>query len=152
MTVHAQGQDVTPTRDATGDNPPTQPTNLQASATHDSVSLTWETSSDQTVTHYAVLRRNRDTDALGVFQVIDGNAGSGTSYTDASVSAESKYGYRVKAVSPTGVSQWSGFVKADTPAVPEPTATPTPTATPEPTTTPDADSHANAGAGTCVRA
>ena len=136
MTVHAQGQDVTPTRDATGDNPPTQPTNLQASATHDSVSLTWEASSDQTVTHYAVLRRNRDTDALGVFQVIDGNAGSGTSYTDASVSAESKYGYRVKAVSPTGVSQWSGFVKADTPAAPEPTATPTPTATPEPTTTP----------------
>ena len=136
LTVHAQGQDVTPTRDATGDNPPTQPTNLQTSATHDSVSLTWEASSDQTVTHYAVLRRNRDTDALGVFQVIDGNAGSGTSYTDASVSAESKYGYRVKAVSPTGVSRWSGFVKADTPAAPEPTATPTPTATPEPTTTP----------------
>ena len=56
VTVHAQGHEVTPTQAATGDNPPAQPTNLQVSATHDSVSLTWEASSDQTVTHYAVLR------------------------------------------------------------------------------------------------
>ena len=132
-TVQAQGQEVTPTSAATGEDPPAQPTNLQVEAEHDSVSLTWEASSDQTVTHYAVLRRDRDTDALGVFQVIDGNAGPGTSYTDRSVSAQGSYVYRVKAVSPTGVSQWSAYAKADTPAAPEPTPTPTPTpeATPE---------------------
>ena len=136
LTVHAQGQEVTATAGATGANPPVKPTNLQASAEHDSVDLTWTASTDQTVTHYAILRRNRDTDAVGVFHVIESNAGPETSYEDNSVVAASRYNYRVKAVSPTGVSQWSGFVKADTPAAPEPTATPTPTATPEPTTTP----------------
>ena len=73
---------------------------------------------------------------MGVFHVIESNAGPETSYEDNSVAAASRYNYRVKAVSPTGVSQWSGFVKADTPAAPEPAATPTPTAAPEPTTTP----------------
>ena len=136
--IHAQAQEVTPTSGATGENPPGKPTNLQASAEHDAVTLTWTASSDQTVTHYAILRRNRDTDALGVFHVIENNAGPETSYTDSSVLAESKYNYRVKAVSPTGVSQWSGYVKVDTPAAPEPTPVPTPTSapTPEPESTP----------------
>ena len=52
-----------------------------------------------------------------------------TSYEDKSVSASSKYIYRAKAVSPTGVSQCSGCVKAETPE-------PTPTPTPEPRTDP----------------
>ena len=137
LTVQAQGQEITPTSAATGEDPPAQPANLQVSATHDSVSLTWEASSDQTVTHYAVLRRDRDRDASGVFHVIDANAGPGTGYTDRSVSAESSYVYRVKAVSPTGVSQWSGYDRADTPAAPEPTPTPTPTPTPESEATPE---------------
>ena len=134
LTVQAQSQEVTQTADATGGNPPAKPTNLQASAGHDEVVLTWTASSDQTVTHYAILRRNRDTDATGVFHVIESNAGPGTSYTDASVSPSSRYNYRVKAVSPTGVSQWSGYVQAETPAAPPPTstATPTPTSTPAP--------------------
>ena len=86
---------------------------------HDSVSLTWTASTDQTVTHYAVLRRDRDKADAGVFKVIDGNAGSATSYTDRSVSPEDSYVYRVKAVSPTGVSQWSSYARADIPADPE---------------------------------
>ena len=138
--LQAQSQEVTQTADATGGNPPAKPTNLQASAGHDEVVLTWTASSDQTVTHYAILRRNRDTDATGVFHVIESNAGPGTSYTDGSVAASSRYNYRVKAVSPTGVSQWSGYVQAETPAAPPPTstATPTPTSTPtpEPVSTP----------------
>ena len=117
--VHAQEQAVTATRDATGESPPARPTDLQASAKHDSVSLTWTASTDQTVTHYAVLRRDRDKADAGVFKVIDGNAGSATSYTDRSVSPEDSYVYRVKAVSPTGVSQWSSYARADTPADPE---------------------------------
>ena len=134
--VQAQSQEVTPTAAATGTNPPAQPTNLQASAEHDEVALTWTASTDQTVTHYAILRRDRDTDASQVFHVIESNAGAETSYNDSSVSASSTYIYRVKSVSPTGVSQWSGFVKADTPSAPvttpEPTSTPTPTPDPTP--------------------
>ena len=145
-TVQAQNQDVTATTAATGTNPPAKPTDLEASAEHDSVTLTWTASTDQTVTHYAILRRTPDTDALGVFHVIEGNtgpetsdnAGPETSYTDGSVSASSTYVYRVKSVSPTGVSQWSGYVKADTPAAPTltPTTTSTPTLTPTTTSTP----------------
>ena len=131
--LQAQSQEVTQTADATGGNPPAKPTNLQASAEHDEVVLTWTASSDQTVTHYAILRRNRDTDATGVFHVIESNAGPGTSYTDASVSASNRYNYRVKSVSPTGVSQWSGYTQAETPAAPPPTSTATPTPTPTPT-------------------
>ena len=63
--------------------------------------------------------------------MIENNVGPETTYNDNSVSASSKYNYRVKAVSPTGVSQWSGFVKANTPAAPDPAPTPTPTPTPE---------------------
>ncbi len=131
MTVQSQSQEVTPTAGATGTNPPAKPTNLQAPAVHDSVTLTWKDSTYQTVTHYAILRRNRDTDATSVFHVMESNGGPGTSYTDTSVAASSKYNYRVKSVSPTGISQWSGYVKADTPAAPDPTPTPTLTPTPE---------------------
>ena len=132
--VQAQSQEVTPTQAATGSNPPAKPTSLQASAEHDSVTLTWTASTDQTVTHYAILRRNPDTDASQVFHVIESNAGPETSYSDGTVSASSTYIYRAKAVSPTGVSQWSGYVKAETPAAPDSTLepTPTPTATPSP--------------------
>ena len=119
--VQTQSPEVTPTAGATGANPPTKPTNLQTSAAHDEVALTWTASTDQTVTRYAILRCNPDADALGVFHFIGSTAGPETSYTDGSVSASSTYIYRVKAVSPTGVSQWSGFVKATTPAPPDPT-------------------------------
>ena len=142
LTVHAQSQEVTPNRDATGTNPPAKPTNLQASAEHDSVTLTWTASTDQTVTHYAILRRNPDVDASQVFHVIESNAGPGTSHTDGSVSASTTYIYRVKSVSPTGVSQWSGYVKAETPAAPTPTPTPTLTPTPEPEPESTADDQA----------
>ncbi len=138
--VQAQSQEVTPTAGATGTNPPAKPTNLQASAEHDAVTLTWTASTDQTVTHYAILRRHPDTDSSQVFHVIESNAGPETSYTDSSVSASSTYIYRVKAVSPTGVSQWSGFVKAETPAAPDSTLEPTPTPTPTPTPSPEPES------------
>ena len=138
--VQAQSQEVTPTQAATGSNPPAKPTSLQASSEHDSVTLTWTASTDQTVTHYAILRRNPGTDASQVFHVIESNAGPETSYSDGTVSASTTYIYRVKSVSPTGVSQWSGYVKVETPAAPdstlEPTPTPTATPSPEPVSTP----------------
>ena len=143
--VQAQSQEVTPTASATGANPPAKPTNLQASAEHDSVTLTWTASTDQTVTHYAILRRHPDTDASQVFHVIESNAGPETSYTDSSVSASSTYIYRVKSVSPTGVSQWSGYVKIDTPAAPTPTPTPAPDPMPTPEPEPES-AHADLAA------
>ena len=136
--VQAQSQAVSPTADPAGANPPTPPMDLQASAVHDAVTLTWTASTDQTVIHHAILRRNPDVDASQVFHVIESNTGPATSYTDGTVSASATYIYRVKSVSPTGVSRWSGYVKAETPAAPDPTPTtaPTPTPEPEPESTP----------------
>ena len=113
--------------------PPARSTNLQASAEHDEVTLIWSASTDQTVTHHTVLRRNRDADAIGLFHVIESNAGPETSYDDSS--ASSRYNYRMKTVIPTSASRRPGYVKAHTPAAPDPAPAPTPT--PEPGSTAD---------------
>ena len=116
-----EAAEVTAEADATGDDPPANPGRPTAEVRHDSVTLRWEGSTDGSVTHYAILRRDRTTtDEGGVFQVIENDAGPETSYTDSTVAAESSYVYRVKAVSPTGVSRWSGYVSTDTPAAPDP--------------------------------
>ena len=134
--VHAPG-----TADGTTgawDSPPAKPTNLQASAKHDEVTLTRTASTDQTVIHYAILRRNRDTCAVGLFHVSDSDAGPETSYDYSPVPASTRYICRMKTVIPTGASRRPGYVKADTPAAPEPTPVPTPASapTPEPESTP----------------
>ena len=134
--IHAQAPEVTPTRDATGAAPPAQPTNLQSSAVArcGNPHLDGLNGPDgHPLRHPAPPTGHGRTGQ--VFHVIDSNAGAETSYTDSSVAAASSYGYRVKSVSPTGVSKWSGYVKIDTPAAPTPTPTPTPT--PDPTPTPE---------------
>ena len=127
--ILAQSQDVTPTAAPTGTNPPAVAMNLATSAQHDSVTLTWTASTDSTVTHYAVLRRNPAVDASQIFHVIETNTGNVTSWTDNSVAASTKYIYRVKSVSPTGVSRWSGYSAVTTQSAPPPTQVPTATAT-----------------------
>ena len=114
---------------------PAQPTGLSTEASHDSVILTWDDPVDSSITHYQVLRRDRNMHATGEFVTIDSNTGSAaTSYTDSTVEPEKRYVYRVKAVNQHGVSHWSSFDRANTP--PEPTPVPTPEPTPEPTPVP----------------
>ena len=114
---------------------PDKPTGVVVTATHDSVSLTWEDPADSTITHYQIFRRDRAVHDPGEFVEIDSNTGSATtSYTDANVEPEGSYVYRVKAVNQYGASHWSDFRRADTPAAPTPPPTPTPTPTPTPLT------------------
>ena len=114
---------------------PDKPTGVVVTATHDSISLTWEDPADSTITHYQIFRRDRAVHDPGEFVEIDSNTGSAaTSYTDANVEPEGSYVYRVKAVNQYGASQWSNFRRADTPAAPTPPPTPTPTPTPTPLT------------------
>ena len=116
---------------------PDKPTGVVVTATHDSVSLTWEDPADSTITHYQIFRRDRAVHDPGEFVEIDSNTGSAaTSYTDANVEPEGSYVYRVKAVNAHGASHWSDYRRADTPAAPTPPPTPTPTPTPTPKTTP----------------
>ena len=114
---------------------PDKPTGVVVTATHDSVSLTWEDPADSTITHYQIFRRDRAVHDPGEFVEIDSNTGSATtSYTDANVEPDGSYVYRVKAVNQYGASHWSDFRRADTPAAPTPPPTPTPTPTPTPLT------------------
>ena len=135
---------ATPTAIATATltPPPAQPRppqNLQAAATHNSVTLTWDDPGDSSITGYQILRRNRDVDAVGEFTIIEDDTGNAaTRYVDNTVLAESRYGYRIKARNVSGLSQRSMYADADTPS--EPTPTPIPTATPTATPTPTATS------------
>ena len=100
---------------------PAKPTGVVTTATHDSVALAWDDPSDASITHYQIFRRDRDVHDTGEFVEIDSNTGSAaTSYTDANVEPEGSYVYRVKAVNQHGASTWSNFVRADTPAAPDP--------------------------------
>ena len=118
---------------------PAQPTGLSAEASHDRVNLTWDDPNDDSITHYQVLRRDRDVHDTGEFVTIRSDTGTAaTSYADSTVEPEKRYVYRVVAVNDNGESQWSSFARADTPAAPQPDPTPgpTPAPTPEPTREP----------------
>ena len=107
---------------------PARPTGLSAVPTHHIVTLTWDDPGDASITHYEILRRDRAIHEVGEFVTINADTGSSaTTYADATVQPEQSYVYRVKAVNAHGVSESSGFSRADTPAAPavEPTLEPT---------------------------
>ncbi len=100
------------------------------SVAHDSVTITWTDPGDSSITGYQVLRRTPAIHARHEFETIeDDTANSGTSYTDTSVAAETRYIYRVKARNAHGLSSWSKVAKATTLADPTP-ADETPTGLP----------------------
>ena len=99
---------------------PAKPTGLSATASHDQVALTWDDPGDDTITGYAILRRNRDTDRKGQFRELVADTGiAAVTYTDDSVVAETNYTYRIKAINEHGVSERSRWFHIDTPAAPE---------------------------------
>ena len=111
----------TPPVGAQDGSAPAKPTGVVATATHDSVALAWDDPSDASITHYQIFRRDRDVHDTGEFVTIEENTGSAAaSYTDDTVEPETRYVYRVKAVNQHGASTWSNFVRADTPAAPDP--------------------------------
>ena len=111
----------TPPVGAQDGSAPAKPTGVVTTATHDSVALAWDDPSDASITHYQIFRRDRDVHDAGEFVTIQENTGSAAaSYTDDTVEPETRYVYRVKAVNQHGASTWSDFVRADTPAAPDP--------------------------------
>ena len=101
--------------------PPEKPTGLEATATHDSVTLTWDDPDDDSITGYVILRRIRVNDQGGDFSELVADTGSAaTTYTDDEVAASTTYTYRIKAINEHGVSERSRWVHIDTPAPPVP--------------------------------
>ncbi len=101
--------------------PPAKPRNLEATATHDSVTLTWDDPGDNTITGYVILRRVRVNDTGGDFSELVADTGTAaTTYTDNNVEAGTTYTYRIKAINGAGTSERSRWFHIDTPAAPVP--------------------------------
>ena len=101
--------------------PPATPKNLSATASHDSVTLTWDDPGDDTITGYVILRRIPGVDPEGHFDELVADTGTdATTYTDNTVAAETRYTYRIKAINGAGTSERSRWSHIDTPAAPVP--------------------------------
>ena len=98
---------------------PAKPRGLEATATHDSVTLTWDDPGDDSITGYVILRRVPGVDPQGHFDVLVADTGTATTYTDDTVSAETRYTYRIKAINEHGVSERSRWSHINVPAAPE---------------------------------
>ncbi len=105
---------------------PDKPTGLSATATHDQVVLTWDDPGDASITGYVILRRVRVNNTGGEFSELVADTGTAaTTYTDATVKANTTYTYRIKAINEHGVSERSRWSHIDIPAAPEPPDKPT---------------------------
>ena len=99
---------------------PVKPTGLSATASHDQVVLTWDDPGDDTITGYVILRRLRENDVGGEFSELVPDTGTAaTTYTDATVKANTTCTYRIKAINEHGVSERSRWFHIDIPASPE---------------------------------
>ena len=100
---------------------PDKPTGLSATASHDQVVLTWDDPGDDSITGYVILRRVRENDVGGEFsELVADTDSASTTYTDATVKADTTYTYRIKAINEHGVSERSRWFHIDIPAAPVP--------------------------------
>ena len=101
---------------------PDQPTGLAVTATHNTVSLSWDDPNNNTITSYQILRR--DITGGSGFAVHIDSVPAGTSYNDTTdVAASNEYRYRIKARNAQGVGPQSDFVSITTDATPPPGTT-----------------------------
>ena len=109
------------------DGIPAAPTGLAAGTqTHDSITLSWDDPGDSAIQSYQVLRRPRDRSVYGDGQgapgfvvVADNTGAAGATYTDTSVTPNTRYVYSIKARNALGLSAVSADVNAETPRDPQ---------------------------------
>ena len=98
--------------------PPSAPTNLTASTTHDRVTLSWDAPSGSFVTGYQVLRRRPDHGETDLLVHVADTGSTDTTYTDTDVGAGTRYVYRIKAINSAGIGPYSKPVTATTARAP----------------------------------
>ena len=101
---------------------PAAPTGLVVgSRTHNSITLSWDDPGDSTIQSYQVLRRPRDRSVYGdnlrppgLLVIADNTGSTGATYTDTSVTPNTRYVYSIKARNSVGLSNVSVAVAAET--------------------------------------
>ena len=83
-----------------------------------SVTLSWDNPDDESITGYAILRRDKDLQPEeGTFFTVTSDTGTAaTTYTDQTVEADKRYVYRIKAINAAGMSEISSWARGYTPA------------------------------------
>ena len=94
--------------------PSSAPTDLTASTTHDSVTLSWRAPAGSYVTGYQLLRRRPDHGETQLLVHVADTGSTDTDYTDTDVAPGTRYVYRVKAINPVGMGPTSKPVTATT--------------------------------------
>ena len=79
--------------------PPSAPTGLVATPSHDRVSLSWDDPQNSSITGYRIWR---GADADNLTELVSDTGSASTSYTDDTVSAETAYRYAVAAINAHG--------------------------------------------------
>ena len=97
---------------------PPAPQSLTATATHNSVTLSWTAPADSTITGYQVLRRRPDHGETKLLVHVSDTGSTQTTYTDSALQASTRYVYRVKAINAAGVGPFSNRVTVTTTAQP----------------------------------
>ena len=106
---------------------PDKPRGLEATASHGSVTLTWDNPQDDSITGYVILRRVRINDQGGDFSELVADTGTAAlTYTDDTVAASTTYTYRIKAINEHGTSERSRWYHINTPEAPPPDTPPEP--------------------------
>ena len=96
---------------------PAAPTGLAYTASHEAVTLTWDSPGDSSITGYQVLRRGRASGSVLAVHVDDTMSDLAT-YVDSDVEAGGQYVYRVKARNSQGLSLQSEPLDVDVPTAP----------------------------------
>ena len=92
--------------------PPSAPTNLTATVNDDgSITLSWDTPDDDTITGYEILRRRPTQGENRLMTHVADTSSAAATYTDANVTDGVRHVYRVKAINATGNSGVSNFAR-----------------------------------------
>ena len=105
----------------TAENPPAAPQGLTATANEDgSVTLTWETPDDDSITDYRVSRQQTDEDAGTTLTKVMDTGSTEAAFTDVSAAAGVSYEYFVQAINEAGLSEESNYALIALPQPPAP--------------------------------
>ena len=119
----ATGTDINQTAFAEPAAPPGAPQSLRAVSTDTTVTLTWDSPDDDSITGYKILSRTPATQPqLSV--LVDDTGAPGTSYVIEDLDPDTVYVFRVIAVNAHGESDSSNFVRLSTDAVSAPAGAP----------------------------